>query len=143
MKKFFNKKIMKLYIALICVFLVLTGTFIGFAIHNANAYKEEMAALESSSSGLDNATNLIAGLLGGLTGQDTSSLTKQEVEPSEKALSAKSNRTVFTILSIVSGVFFLASIGLTIGCAEYEKYLASDKFKAAQRRKNKYKNAVK
>lgn len=148
MKKLFNRKTAKIYIALICISLVVALVSTGFCV----SYSSQLKKLteESSSKGaLADIGSALVSILGGddkgatdsLEGVVSSLLTggaDKQSEPSaeEKALATKKTATlVILIVFYVLTVVFFAG---TVTCYEYEKYLESPKYKAKMKRLQKY-----
>lgn len=151
MSKIFNKKIAKLYIAMICVSIVVALVSTGFCLSFSSQYDELLAASTKSDSSLadlgsallsalggdtdkatEGLTNALTSLLGGDSANSISDAVAEELE----ALKTKKNVTL--VLLIVFYVLTVVFSAGTIICFEYERYLQSPKYKAKLKRLKKY-----
>ncbi len=150
MLKYFNRKLMVIYIVLMCVFLVLGCTMTGLNAHYAKEFKEATTADESLSDKLEKGlsgllSNLANSSCAGNNGQKTNTDTaeKEEEKPvydeATQSILNKKNATLgILIASFILTAVFMA---LSIVAGEYPKYLESDKYKAKLRRLEKAKKA--
>lgn len=138
MKKFFNNKIMKVYIVLLCLSFVASIVGAGFSISASSRLKK----IEEEKKTGSNITQMITDALAGLAEQNAqqNGEKKQETEPElteeEKALTSKKTAGIVVMaVTLVLGVLFSAG---AITSYQYEKYLLSDKYKAKLKRLKKY-----
>ena len=150
MGKLFNKKTAKIYIAMICVSLVIAIVSSGFCISYSSELKKLAEESASSKSALSDIGSALISLLGGddkaatenLEGVVSSLLTggkeKNEVKVSEEEKVLSTKKTASLVLLIVFYVLTVAFFACSITSYEYEKYLESPKYKAKMKRLQKY-----
>ena len=138
MKKFFNNKMMKVYIILLILSFVASIVGAGFGISASSQLKK----IEEEKKSGNNITQMITDALAGLAEQSAQQdgEDKQEKEPEmteeEKALTGKKTAGIVVMaVTLVLGVLFSAG---AITSYQYEKYLESDKYKAKLKRLKKY-----
>ena len=134
MKKLFNKKIMKLYIVLLCVTLVGGMVCAGFSISfNSQIKKIEE---ENKPSVTDALADTLADLLASAVTESDTTSTEEKVDPEIEKLQEK--KTVSLVVMAVFFVFSALSGAAITTSYQYEKYLQSDKYKAKLKRLKKY-----
>ena len=148
MKKFFNNKIMKVYIVLLIVCFISSVVGGGFAISASSQLKK----IEEEKKSGSNITQVLTDALKGLADQaaaqkdgeekpeEKQEEKQEEKEPElteeEKALTSKKTAGIVVMaVTFVLGVLFSAG---AITSYQYEKYLLSDKYKAKLKRLKKY-----
>lgn len=144
MKKFFNNKIMKVYIVLLIVCFISSVVGGGFAISASSQLKK----IEEEKKSGSNITQVLTDALKGLAdqaaaqkdGEEKQEEKQEEKEPElteeEKALTSKKTAGIVVMaVTFVLGVLFSAG---AITSYQYEKYLLSDKYKAKLKRLKKY-----
>lgn len=144
MKKFFNNKIMKVYIVLLIVCFISSVVGGGFAISASSQLKK----IEEEKKSGSNITQVLTDALKGLAdqaaaqkdGEEKPEEKQEEKEPElteeEKALTSKKTAGIVVMaVTFVLGVLFSAG---AITSYQYEKYLLSDKYKAKLKRLKKY-----
>ena len=144
MKKFFNNKIMKVYIVLLIVCFISSVVGSGFAISASSQLKK----IEEEKKSGSNITQVLTDALKGLAdqaaaqkdGEEKQEEKQEEKEPElteeEKALTSKKTAGIVVMaVTFVLGVLFSAG---AITSYQYEKYLLSDKYKAKLKRLKKY-----
>ena len=151
MGKIFNKKTAKVYIAMICISLVIALVSSGFCISYSAQLKKIAEENASSNSTLSSLGSALVSLLGGddkaatesLEGVVSSLITGNsgedkvvKVSDEEKALGTK--KTITLVMLIVFYVLTVVFFAGTIVSYEYEKYLESPKYKAKVKRLQKY-----
>lgn len=152
MNKFFNKKIAKLYIVLLCVTMIIAIVSSGFCIYYSSQYDEiiksknktdtsdMLGTVVSALAGDEEASESLAGMLASaltsVAGVETDGDSEMQLTDEEQNVYYKKIATlVVLIVFYVLGVAFFAT---TIISFEYEKYLKSDKYKAKLKRLKKY-----
>lgn len=144
MKKFFNNKIMKVYIVLLIVCFISSVVGGGFAISASSQLKK----IEEEKKSGSNITQVLTDALKGLAdqaaaqkdGEEKQEEKQEEKEPElteeEKTLTSKKTAGIVVMaVTFVLGVLFSAG---AITSYQYEKYLLSDKYKAKLKRLKKY-----
>ena len=138
MKKFFNNKMMKVYIVLLILSFVASIVGAGIGISASSQLKK----IEEEKKSGNNITQMITDALTGLAEQSAqqNGEEKEEKEPEmteeEKALTSKKTAGIVVMaVMLVLGVLFSAG---AITSYQYEKYLVSDKYKAKLKRLKKY-----
>lgn len=142
MKKLFGKKMMIVYIVLLCLTLIGGSVSMGLSAHYSEKYTQAVNAAEKdvfkdeSKSETENAIlRFIASAISKQAGIDTStSLTDEEK-------GYKRSQSDALIAAIVLYVFSVLSIAGIITCAQYDKYLKSEKYKAKLKRMKRYGNS--
>ena len=147
MIKFFNKKIAKLYIVLLCVTLISGIVFSCFCISYSSQFDEAtktetskgtelLSSALSALAGDEEASDTLAGAIASAISSNLSS-EEEEEELSEEAQALKNKKILTLILLCVSFFLTIVFFAATITCFEYEKYLESPKYKAKLKRLKK------
>lgn len=155
MKKIFNKKTAKLYIALICVAFIFTVTSSGFCIHYSLQYTKLEKESSSSSSLSDTVSSVLGSLVNAQSGNkenadETSEAIssaissflgdkdkENEAVKNEELKAAQNKKLWSTVVTVVFAVLLVAFSACTITSYQYEKYLESPKYKAKLKRMKK------
>lgn len=150
MIKFFNKKIAKLYIVLLCITLVVgivsTCLCISYSAKFDEATKptsssqasDVLSTVVSALAGDENATDSLTGMLASaISSKLTGDTEETETKLSEEAQALKTKKIITLVILIVSYVLTAGFFAATITCYEYEKYLESPKYKAKLKRMKK------
>lgn len=147
MKKLFNKKIMKVYIALICLTLIAGSVSLGFSISLSSKLQiaieeseKQAAGDETSEAVLNFITSAVSALSGEKTGSNKSSSWVDKRTLNDEGKEIYNKRVVAIVSTVIMYVLTaLFTVG-TITCVKYEQYLLSDKYKAKLKRMKKYEN---
>lgn len=152
MNKFFNKKIAKLYIVLLCITLVAGIVSSGFCIYYSSQYDEiiksksktdtsdmlgtVVSALAGDEEASDSLAGILSSVLSSLAGVETEEESEIKLTDEEQKVYNKKIATLVALIIfyVLAAAFFTA----TIISFEYEKYLKSDKYKAKLKRLKKY-----
>ena len=152
MKKLFNKKTAKLYIALICISFVFTVVSSGFCIN----FSLECSKLEKESSSSNALADSVSSVLGSIVNaQNKNNGNKDETTEAissaissflddkdkenaaaknEELESAKNKKLWSTVAAVIFAVLLVAFSACTITCYQYEKYLDSPKYNTKQKK---------
>ncbi len=141
MKKLFNKKMMIVYIVLLCLTLIGGCVCGGFGISYNAKYNKIIE--ENKTSGVEGVlTDLLSSVVESLADQATngsaSSNNDTEDDLPEGAKEMQDKKTVCLIIMGVLFGFTVVFSGMAIGSHKYVKYLDSDKYKAKLKRLKKY-----
>ena len=144
MKKIFNKKLMKVYIALLCLCfvsaIVSAGLTASYSSKITKLQKENKTS--SSLSDASSVEDLLTGALTSLLQKNIQQQADKQIDkssPEQRALESKKTTSIIVMsVTLVLGVLFSAG---AITSYQYEKYLLSDKYKAKLKRLKKYEKA--
>ncbi len=148
MIKFFNKKIAKVYIILLCLTLISGIVSSCFCISYSAQFDEAtekktdtsgvLSTIVSAIGGDEEATDSLTNMLASAITSTIDGSAEEEEKLSDEAQALKNKKTLTLVLLIVSFVLAIGFFAATIICYEYEKYLESPKYKAKLKRMKKY-----
>lgn len=146
LKKLFNRKMLIVYIVILCLTFVSGTVSAGFAFSYSAKYTREMEKAEKSetdSSGLDSTKQAaLEVILNALSVANGNSITsdKASVTPTKKAKEFKSAKNDSVTATVILYTFSALSLAGIITSVEYEKYLNSEKYRAKLKRMKRYEN---
>jgi hypothetical protein len=142
MKKLFSKKMMIVYIVLLCLTFISGTVSVGFSVHYSEKYNEAVKAAEKDifkDETKSEAENFILRVIGSAISKEAGINTSSSVSDEGKAY--RQSKSDAFIAAIVLYVFSVLSIAGIITCAQYDKYLKSEKYKAKLKRMKRYGNS--
>lgn len=142
MNKLFSKKMMIVYIVLLCLTFISGTVSVGFTVHYSEKYNEAVKEAEKDifkDETKSEAENFLLRVIGSAISKEAGINTYSSL--SEEGKAYRQSKSDALIAAIVLYVFSALSIAGIITCAQYDKYLKSEKYKAKLKRMKRYENS--
>ena len=142
MKILFGKKMMIVYIVLLCLSFIAGTVSVGLAVNYSEKYTKAVNDLEKEvfkDTSKTEAENTILRVIASAISQQAGINTASKLSAEEKAYARAKSDSV--IAAIVFYVLSLLSAAGIITSAQYQKYLKSEKYNAKLKRMKRYGNS--